>query len=60
MSCINSLRMRAYSVDERSTASQLSSGEVWLSVPTEMDELEVSRLLVPPMLKFIGTNEMRG
>ena len=60
MSCINSLRIRAYSVDERSTASQLSSGGDWLSVATEMDELEVSRLLVPPIpgkLKFMDTNE---
>ena len=61
MSCINSLRIRAYSVDERSTVSELSSGGDWPPVTTEVDELEVGRLLIPRIPgkppKFIGTDE---
>lgn len=55
MTCIISLRMRAYSVEERSSVSQLSSGEDCLPVDRELvAEVVVCRL---PSLKFIGTIE---
>ena len=38
MSCIISLRLRAYSVDEMSTACALSSKEDWLPVSIEATE----------------------
>lgn len=54
MSCINSLRLRAYSVDERSIGSQLSSGGGgdWLSVGTEIDEILVGRFVFPRVLRL--------
>ena len=41
ISCINSLRLRAYSVDDRSRSSQLSSGEECPPVTAEAVEVAV-------------------
>jgi hypothetical protein len=64
ISCIISLRLRAYSVDERSSVSQLSSGEEGLPVApvaTEVAEVVLGGLaglsLLRLKLRFIGTNE---
>lgn len=68
MSCISSLRIRAYSVDERSSVSQLSSGEEFLPVAADSEPVatEVTEAVVGCLtclflsrlkLKFMGINE---